>query len=120
VKRPLLALTLLLAALAGCGSSDAGGSDDESDKRVAALECLTEDKGIDARLDGDNDIVVNHDDTGPRIKFFLTAGEAEAASFEGRGEGAEQIGAALLYVKPVVREDTEELLADVESCLAEL
>ena len=28
----------------------------------------------------------------PRIKFFLTAGEAEAAQFEGDGEGAEQIG----------------------------
>ena len=28
----------------------------------------------------------------PRIKFFLTAGEAEAEQFQGRGEGAEQIG----------------------------
>ena len=28
----------------------------------------------------------------PRIVFFLTAGEAEAAQFEGDGEGAEQIG----------------------------
>jgi hypothetical protein len=120
VKRPLLALPLLLAALAGCGSSDAGGSDDESDKPTAALECLTEEKGIDARLDGDQEIVVNGDENGPRIKFFLTAGEAEAAAFQGEGEGAEQIGAALLYVKPEVRPETEELLEDVESCLAEL
>jgi hypothetical protein len=111
---------LLLAAVAGCGSSDAGGSDDESDKRAAALECLTEDKGVDARLEGDHEIVLNGDENVPRIKFFLTAGEAEAASFEGRGEGAEQIGAALLYVQPEIREDTEELLEDAEDCLAEL
>lgn len=120
MKRPLLVLPLLLAALAGCGSSDAGGSDDESDKRAAALECLTQDKDVDARLEGDHEIVLNGDQNGPRIKFFLTSGEAEAASFEGRGEGAEQIGAALLYVQPEIREHTEELLEDAEDCLSEL
>jgi hypothetical protein len=120
VKRPLLALPLLLAALAGCGSSDAGGSDEESDTRMAALECLTEEKGIDARLEGDDWILLTDDRKGPRIRFFLQSGEAEAAAFEGKGEGAEQIGAALLYVQPEVREDTEELLEDVEGCLAEL
>ena len=39
-------------------------------------------------------------DAGPKIKFFLTADEAIAEQFRGRGEGAEQIGTALLYVKP--------------------
>jgi hypothetical protein len=120
VKRPLLALALLLAALAGCGSSDAGGSDDESDQRVAALECLTDEKGIDAHLDGEHEIVMDDGEDGTRIKFFLTAGEAEAASFLGRGEGAEQIGAALLYVEPEIPEETEELLENAEDCLAEL
>jgi hypothetical protein len=120
VKRPLLTLPLLLAALAGCGSSDAGPSEDDSDKRSVALDCLTQDKGVDARPDGDDSIVLNGNEGPPRIKFFLTAGEAEAAAFEGDGEGAEQIGAALLYVRPEVREDAEELLEDVEKCLSDL
>jgi hypothetical protein len=119
VKRYLPALALLLVTLAGCGSSDAGPSDDDSDARAVALECLTEEKGVDARLEGDDHIVVNAEN-GPSIKFFLTSGEAEGAAFAGKGEGAEQIGAALLYVEPEVREDSEELLEDVESCLADL
>jgi hypothetical protein len=118
VKPALPALALLLVAVAGCGSSDAGPADDDSDTRAVALECLTEEKGLDARLDGDDRIIVGGD--GPEIKFFLTSGEAEGAAFAGKAEGAEQIGAALLYVEPEVREDSEELLADVESCLADL
>jgi hypothetical protein len=121
VKRPLAALPLiLLVALVGCGSNDAGPSEDDSDARAVALDCLTEDKGVDARPDGDDGIVLNDDENGPRIKFFLTSGEAEAASFEGEAEGAEQIGQALLYVEPEIRADSEELLEDVESCLADL
>ena len=120
MKRLLLTLPLVLAALAGCGSGDAGPTEDDSDKRAVALECLTEEKGIDARLDGDDGIVLNGDETGPRIKFFLTSGEAEGASFAGKAEGAEQIGSALLFVEPEVREDTEALLEDVEECLSEL
>jgi hypothetical protein len=119
VKRGLPALALLVVALAGCGSSDAGPTEDDSDKPAVALECLTDEKGVDARLDGDDRIVLN-DGNGPTIKFFLTSGEAEGAAFAGKAEGAEQIGAALLYVEPEVREDSEELLADVESCLADL
>lgn len=120
MKRSLLTLPLLLAALAGCGSSDAGGSDDDSDKRAVALECLTQDKGVNARLGPDDTILLDGDDKAPKIQFFLTAGEAEAAQFEGNGEGAEQIGAALLYVRPEIRDDSEELLEDVENCLADL
>jgi hypothetical protein len=120
VKSALLTLPLLLAALAGCGSNDAGPSEDDSDKRAVALACLTEDKGVDARLGPDDTILLNGDQEAPKIQFFLTAGEAEAAHFEGDGEGAEQIGAALLYVRPEVREDSEELLEDVENCLADL
>jgi hypothetical protein len=119
VKCPLLTLPLLVAALAGCGSNDAGPSGDDSDQRAVALACLTEDKGVAARLGPDDTILLNGDQT-PRIQFFLTAGEAEAAQFEGEGEGAEQIGAALLFVRPEVREDSEELLEDVENCLADL
>ena len=120
MKRSLLTLPLLLAALAGCGSSDAGPSDDDSDKRAVALECLTQDKGVDARLGPDDTILLDGDEKAPRIQFFLTAGEAEAAQFEGDGEGAEQIGSALLFVRPQIRDDSEHLLEDVENCLADL
>ena len=107
----------VLAALPGCGigSSDAGGGDDESDMRAAALTCL-EDQGVEARLEGDEEIVIGQGADAPRIKFFLTSGESEAAQFEGRAEGAEQIGSALLYVKG----GSDELLETVENCLADL
>jgi hypothetical protein len=113
----LLALAVVPAATAGCGlgSADAGGSSDDSDKRAVAMTCL-QDKGIDARLQGDSDIAIGDTADAPRIKFFLTAGESEAAAFEGRGEGAEQIGSALLYT----RKGSDDLLKDVENCLAEL
>ena len=52
----------------------------------------------------------------PHIKFFLTAGEAEAEQFQGRGEGAEQIGGTLLYVG----DGSDDLLEPVEKCLADL
>jgi hypothetical protein len=120
VKRPLVLLPALLAALAGCGSSDAGPTEDDSDKRAVAFECITEEKEIEARLDGEDSIMLNRDENPPRIKFYLTAAEAESAQFRGEGEGAEQIGSALLFVEPTTREPTEELLEDVEACLADL
>jgi hypothetical protein len=118
VKRPLLALPLALLAFAGCGSSDAAPVVDESDVPGTALVCL-EENDIAATREGEsgNELVL---DAGPRIKFYLTAAEAEAAQFQGRGEGAEQIGSALLFVDPEVDPETEELLEDVEGCLAEL
>jgi hypothetical protein len=122
VKPPILLLWIVLAAaaLAGCGlgSDDAGGGDDLDD-RSAAMACL-EDAGIeDARLvgpEGDQEIVIGDGENAPRIKFFLTAGEAEAEQFQGRGEGAEQIGGTLLYV----RDGSDDLLEPVEKCLADL
>jgi hypothetical protein len=120
VKGPLLLAFLLFALLAGCGSDDAAPVDDDSDVRAVALACLTDEHGIDARIDGDEEIVLGGAAEGSRIQFFLTAGEAEATAFEGNGEGAEQIGSALLFVSPEVRPETEEILSDVEKCLAEL
>jgi hypothetical protein len=120
VKRSLLLLPVLLLALAGCGSSDAGPTEDDSDKRAVAFECITEDKEIQARLDGEDSIALDSDESAPRIKFYLTAAEAESAQFRGEGEGAEQIGSALLFVEPTIREQSEQLLEDVESCLADL
>jgi hypothetical protein len=122
VKRPvpLLSLALVPALLAGCsiGSNDAGGRNDLDD-RTAALQCI-QDAGIDdARLrgpDGEQEIVIGDGADAPHVKFFLTAGEAEAEQFQGRGEGAEQIGVALLYVG----NGSDDLLEPVEKCLADL
>jgi hypothetical protein len=118
VKRALLALPLMALAIGGCGSSDAGPPVDESDLPGSALACM-EQNGIDAERRGEegNEIVL---DSGPRIRFYLTADEAIAAQFRGRGEGAEQIGTALLFVEPEVNSETEDILHDVELCLADL
>ena len=120
MKRPLLLGFLLVALVAGCGSDDAAPVGDDSDLKAVALACLTDEHGIDARIEGDEEIVLGGDATGTRIKFFLTAGEAEAAQFEGHGEGAEQIGSTLLFVSPEVRPESEEILGDVEKCLSDL
>jgi hypothetical protein len=120
VKRPVLLILLLVAGLAACGSDDAAPAGDDSDTRAVALACITDQKGIDASLAGDDEIDLGGAATGTHIKFFLTAGEAEAAQFEGNEEGAEQIGAALLFVEPEVNPDTEDILGDVEKCLSEL
>lgn len=120
MKRSPALLLALLALLPGCGlgSDDAGGGEDDSDKRAVAMACLEEEQ-VDARLEGeegDEEIVIGDGENAPRITFFLTAGEAEAFQFEGSGEGAEQIGPTLLYV----RGGSDELLETVELCLAEL
>ena len=119
MKRPLvLPLILLAVALAGCGSDDAAPAVDESDKPGSTVACL-EAQGVTAHVEGqDEEEVVL--DAGPRVKFYLTAAEAEAAQFRGAGEGAEQIGSALLFVEPELDPDTEDALKSVEGCLADL
>jgi hypothetical protein len=118
VQRLLPALALVLIVLSGCGSSDAAPGGDDGDTTGQALACL-ESNDIAAQRTGENEneLVL---DAGPRIKFFLTAPEAEAAQFQGKGEGAEQIGSALLFVDPETSEETDDILHDVEVCLSDL
>jgi hypothetical protein len=107
---------LVCALASGCGSL--GGEDvgpNPADKQRATLECLDE-KGVDAGPTGRHDIQVGEPPDGPLVRFYLTSGEAEAAQFKGRAEGAEHIGSALLYA----RGGSDELLEDVENCLADL
>ncbi|HEX6583152.1 MAG TPA: hypothetical protein VF056_06070 [Thermoleophilaceae bacterium] len=118
MKRPLLAIPLVLLALAGCGSSDAAPEVDESDKPGSTVACLDA-QGVPAHVNGkdENEVLL---DAGPRVKFYLTAAAAEAAQFQGEGEGAEQIGSALLFVDPEVDPETEDVLEAAEGCLADL
>lgn len=116
VTRTLALLAAAAAGLGGCsiGSNDASSGD--GDVQSDTLACLTDEKGLEARaVEEEDTILVGDPDTGPRIVFYLTAGEAEAAQFEGDGEGAEHIGAALLFV----RQGTDDVLEDVENCLGE-
>jgi len=122
--RTILALLAVasIALTAGCGdSNDPSGEPsagvDPNDDRAVTLDCLkTKQKIADARLLGPHAIQVGSPDSGPRIQFYLTAGQAEAAQFEGRGEGSEQIGKALLYV----RKGPDKQLQKIEECLDSL
>jgi hypothetical protein len=111
--RNFLGLSLLCAGLAGCGS---GSGPDSANRLPDAVNCIKQDKGIPARQEGESTIQVGDPASGPRIRFFLTGGEAAAAQFEGREEGSEQIGAALLYV----RQADDDTLKGVEDCLDQL
>jgi hypothetical protein len=107
-----------IALAVGCGDSNSVSGDpspgvDPNDDRAVTLDCLTNKQELPARLLGAHAIQVGEPDRGPRIQFYLTQGQAEAAQFEGRGEGSEQIGKALLYVKGAP--DAE--LKKVEACL---
>jgi hypothetical protein len=113
---PALALALALAA---CGSDDASPGGDDGDAPSATIACLAA-KGIEARETDEDEVELTGAAEGTRIRFYLTAGEAEAVQFEGEGEGSEQIGEALLFVEPEVDPETEDVLGDVERCLAEL
>jgi hypothetical protein len=110
-----LALMVPCTLAAGCGSGEKEGPE-SNDKRGAALACLTGDKQLDARLQGKDGIQVGDARTGPRIRFFLTRGEAEAAQFQGTAEGTIQSGSALIYV----RRNPDDLLEQIEACVDNL
>jgi hypothetical protein len=110
-----LVLVVPCALGAGCGSGTKEGPE-SSDKRGEALACLTGEKQLDARLEGKDAIQVGDARTGPRIRFFLTRGEAESAQFQGTAEGTIQSGSALIYV----RHGSDDLLEQVEACVDNL
>jgi hypothetical protein len=113
VKR--IAITALAAAtLTGCGGTKVGP--DSNDARTDALNCLTQKHHLEARLSGKDAIQVGDPRRGPRVKFFLTRGQAEAAQFEGTAEGTLESGAALIYV----RANGDAVLEKVEDCIDSL
>jgi hypothetical protein len=114
VRSTAVTALLLVLAFAGCGGSKVGP--DSNDTRGAALDCLHNKYKLDARMSGANSIQIGDPRTGPRIRFFLTRGQAEAAQFEGTAEGTLESGAALIYV----RRNGDKLLAQVEDCVDSL
>jgi hypothetical protein len=113
------ALSGVALALSACGGSDSpakgpgpGGPPDPNDKRAVAFDCIKNKKGYPAQLVGSKSIQVGSK-TGPRIDFFVSGGEAEGRQFDGNAQGAEQIGAALLYVN----RGSDDRLAQIEDCL---
>lgn len=110
----LAAACALSVSATACGSDGGGGGGlNPADKRGAAFGCITREKGMDARLDGEKAIQVDGSG-GPRVEFFVSSGEAEARQFQGEAQGAEQIGAALLFVRRASDEDLEQ----IEDCLS--
>jgi hypothetical protein len=122
---PTALCAAVMAVASGCGDSAgpppssgraaAPPPPADEDKRGIALACIRDRHGIEARPVGAKDIQVGPGEEGPRIVFFQSSLEAEARQFDGGGEGAEQIGAALLFV----REAPEQQLIDLEECLNE-
>lgn len=111
MKRIAVIGLTLAAALTGCSGTKVGPN--SNDKRADALTCLRDEHKLDAHMRGKNEIQVGDPATGPRIRFFLTRGQAEGAQFEGTAEGTLQSGAALIYV----RANGDDLLEKVESCI---
>ena len=99
--------------LAGC-SNKAGP--DSNDMRGTALSCLTNKHKLAAHLANPDSIQVGDPRTGPRVRFYLTRGQAAAAQFQGTAEGTIQSGAALIFV----RRNGDKLLSKVEDCIDNL
>src|SRR3954463_1924530 len=114
MKRIAITSLVLAAALTGCGGTKVGP--DSNDARAQALDCITQKHHLQAVLSGKDSIQVGDPKTGPRVKFFLTRGQAEAAQIEGTAEGTLESGAALIYV----RANGDDVLEKVEDCIDSL
>ena len=115
--RVLLAGGLAVFALSACGSTvkpsqGRGWVDDPRTGGPNYLKCIR-DQGLSAVEVGATGIQVGQSPAGPTIRFLPTPGAATAAQIAGNSQGAEVIGAALLYPN---RASNGELQA-IESCL---
>jgi hypothetical protein len=115
--KTLLAGGLAVVALSACGSAvkpshGRGRVDNPRTSNPDYLKCIR-DRGFSAAEIGATGIQVGQLPGGPTIRFLPTPGAATAAQIAGSTQGAEVIGAALLY--PNRASDTE--LQAIESCL---
>jgi hypothetical protein len=115
--RTLLAGGLAAVALSACGSAvkppqGRGRVDNPRTSNPDYLQCIRG-KGLTAAEVGATGIQVGQPPAGPTIRFLSTLGATTAAQIAGTAQGAEVIGAALLY--PNQGSDTE--LQAIERCL---
>lgn len=112
------AAVLVAVALAACGSSvqRPGGRGSVIDPRTQAgrLQCLKAHHlpVVEVGADG---LQIGALPSGPTVQFLATIGGAQAAQIDGRAQGAEVIGTALLY--PNGASDSE--LKMIEDCVAQ-
>ena len=122
LRHSLLATSCaVVLAVAGCGASNdptEPGSEgpDPNDTRAVALQCITEEEGLEAQTSGEKSILIGTEPGGPRVEFFLSTGEAESQQFKGEAQDAEQVGAALVFVN----QGSEEELESLEKCLQDV
>ena len=87
-----------------------------ADPRKTHVKCLRKDR-IPLRLENLNgypSIQVGTRPSGPTIEFRATPGAAQAQQIQGRAQGAEVIGAALVYPNRA----SDKLMGSVENCVA--
>ena len=113
-------LGLAAALLCGCSSSakppqGRGKIDDPRTNVVNHLKCMQSQR-LPAQKVGQVGIQIGALPSGPTVRVLPTPGAAQAAQIEGQAQyqGAEVLGAALLYPHG----GTDNELNQIESCLA--
>jgi hypothetical protein len=115
--KALLACGLAAVVLAGCATTvktpqGRGKVDNPRTNNPDYLKCIR-DHGFQAVEVGATTIQVGQPPAGPTVRFLPTPGSATAAQIYGQAQGAEVIGAALLY--PNQAQSRE--LGAIEVCL---
>lgn len=105
---------------AGSKQAQAASYQRVTDPRTKHLECLQQEK-IPVReffththLQKLPSLQIEKRPAGPTVIFYATAGAAQNQQITGQAQGAEVIGAALLYPNQA----SDALLSKVESCVA--
>lgn len=102
--------------LAGSQAAVAKNHKSVDDPRKKHIQCLQQDHIAVRRImiAGDPSFQVGVRPSGPTVQFLSTPGAAQYAQIEGKAQGAEVIGSALLYPNQA----PDKLLSKVESCVA--
>jgi hypothetical protein len=115
--KALLACGSAAVVLGGCATTvksarGRGSVDNPRTNNPDYLKCIR-DHGLPAVEVGSTTIQVGQAPAGPTIRFLPTPGSATAAQIYGQVQGAEVIGAALLYPNQASSRE----LAAIEVCL---
>jgi hypothetical protein len=116
--KPAVALSAVAILLCGCSSvvTPPQGRGKVDDPRIDApnhIACLRQDK-LPVQLVGGTGVQIGPLPSGPTVQFEPTPGAAQSVQIQAQAQGAEVVGAALLY--PHAASDAE--LSAIESCLA--